>query len=66
MPLYHWEGRTAQGKVLKGEMEAASLEAVFARLRSQRIQPNPGLVKEKDLADRSTSQVWGLRLRPMT
>ncbi len=47
MPLYQWEGRTAQGKVLKGEMEAASLEAVFARLRSQRIQPNPGLVKEK-------------------
>ena len=47
MPLYQWEGRTAQGKVLKGEMEAASLEAVFARLRSQRIQLNPGLVKEK-------------------
>ena len=47
MPLYQWEGRTAQGKVLKGEMEAANLEAVFARLRSQRIQPNPGNVKEK-------------------
>ncbi len=47
MPLYQWEGRTAQGKVLKGEMEAANLEAVFARLRSQRIQPNPGHVKEK-------------------
>ena len=47
MPVYLWEGRTAQGKVLKGEMEAASLEAVFARLRSQRIQPNPALVKEK-------------------
>jgi len=47
MPVYLWEGRTAQGKVLKGEMEAASLEAVFARLRSQRIQPNPALVREK-------------------
>jgi type IV pilus assembly protein PilC len=47
MPLYQWEGRTAQGKVLKGEMEAGSLEAVFARLRSQRIQPNPAHVKEK-------------------
>ncbi len=45
--MYQWEGRTAQGKVLKGEMEAASLEAVFARLRSQRIQPNPAHVKEK-------------------
>lgn len=47
MPLYQWEGRTAQGKILKGEMEAGSLEAVFARLRSQRIQPNPAHVKEK-------------------
>jgi type IV pilus assembly protein PilC len=28
-------------------MEAANLEAVFARLRSQRIQPKPGNVKEK-------------------
>ena len=45
--MYQWEGRTAQGKVLKGEMEAATLEAVFARLRSQRIQPNPAQVKEK-------------------
>ncbi len=47
MPLYQWEGRTAQGKIMKGEMEAASLEAVFARLRSQRIQPNPAQVREK-------------------
>ena len=28
MPVYLWEGRTAQGKVLKGEMEAASADAV--------------------------------------
>ncbi len=45
--MYQWEGRTAQGKVLKGEMEAATMEAVFARLRSQRIQPNPAHIKEK-------------------
>ena len=30
-----------------GEMEAASQEAVFARLRSQRIQPIPARVREK-------------------
>ena len=47
MPLFVWEGRTAQGKVLKGEMEAVSPQAVFARLRSQRIQPIPARVKEK-------------------
>ncbi|MEE9144315.1 MAG: type II secretion system F family protein [Candidatus Binatia bacterium] len=47
MPVYVWEGRTAQGKVLKGEMEAVNQQAVFARLRSQRIQPVPARVKEK-------------------
>ncbi|MBI2986000.1 MAG: type II secretion system F family protein [Deltaproteobacteria bacterium] len=47
MPVFVWEGRTAQGKILKGEMEAVSQEAVFARLRSQRIQPIPARVREK-------------------
>ena len=47
MPVFVWEGRTAQGKILKGEMEAVNQEAVFARLRSQRIQPIPARVREK-------------------
>jgi type IV pilus assembly protein PilC len=47
MAVFVWEGRTAQGKIMKGEMEAASLQAVLARLRSQRIQPIPSRVKEK-------------------
>jgi len=47
MPVFLWEGKTAQGKVLKGEMEAANPEAVLARLRSQRIQPIPARVREK-------------------
>lgn len=47
MPLFLWEGKTAQGKVLKGEMEAANQQAVLARLRSQRIQPNPTRVRQK-------------------
>ncbi|MEK7229017.1 MAG: hypothetical protein AAB154_03130 [Candidatus Binatota bacterium] len=47
MPVFVWEGKTAQGKILKGEMEAASQDAVFARLRSQRIQPIPARVREK-------------------
>src|SRR5574341_2220246 len=47
MPVFVWEGKTAQGKILKGEMKAASQEAVFARLRSQRIQPIPARVREK-------------------
>ena len=47
MPVFVWEGKTAQGKILKGEMEAISQEVVFARLRSQRIQPIPARVREK-------------------
>ena len=47
MPVFVWDGKTAQGKILKGEMEAASQDAVFARLRSQRIQPIPARVREK-------------------
>ncbi len=47
MPVFVWEGRTTQGKVLKGEMEAQNQQAVFARLRSQRIQPMPTRVREK-------------------
>src|SRR5687767_4096613 len=47
MAVFVWEGKTAQGKVLKGEMEAINQAAVLARLRSQRIQPNPARVREK-------------------
>jgi len=47
MAVFVWEGKTAQGKALKGEMEAHNAQAVLARLRSQRIQPNPARVREK-------------------
>lgn len=47
MPTFVWEGRTAQGKTLRGEMEAANQQAVLARLRSQRIQPIPARVRQK-------------------
>lgn len=47
MPVFVWEGRTAQGRVLKGEMEAVNLDAVLARLRSQRIRPIPARIREK-------------------
>jgi type IV pilus assembly protein PilC len=47
MPVFVWEGKTAQGKILKGEMEALNQQSVLARLRSQRIQPIPTRVREK-------------------
>ena len=37
MPRFSWEGRVANGAVVRGEMEAPSREAVMASLRSQRM-----------------------------
>jgi type IV pilus assembly protein PilC len=47
MPVFAYEGRTASGKVLRGNMEAPSREAVINRLRAQRIQPNTNKIRER-------------------
>ena len=47
MAVFLWEGKTAQGRVLKGEIEAPNLEAVFAILRDRRIRPIPNRIREK-------------------
>ena len=47
MPIFLWEGKTAQGRVLKGEVEASNLEAVFSILRDRRIRPIPNRIREK-------------------
>jgi len=48
MPVFVWEGRTAQGRIIKGDnLEAPTLEAALARLREQRIRPIPNRVREK-------------------
>jgi type IV pilus assembly protein PilC len=47
MPVFAYEGRTTSGKVLRGNMEAPSREAVINRLRAQRIQPNTNKIKER-------------------
>ncbi|MDW7709324.1 MAG: type II secretion system F family protein [Deferrisomatales bacterium] len=39
MPVYKWEGRTRDGTVKKGTLEAASEAAVSANLRSQKLAP---------------------------
>ena len=61
MPVFVWEGKTAQGKVLKGEMEAQNQQAVLARLRSQRIQPVPTRVREKGKGLEREITIPGLR-----
>jgi type IV pilus assembly protein PilC len=47
MPRFLWEGKTAQGRVLRGEVEAPNLEAVFTVLRDRRIRPVPNRIREK-------------------
>ncbi|HEY2986080.1 MAG TPA: type II secretion system F family protein [Candidatus Binatia bacterium] len=66
MAVFVWEGKTAQGKVLKGEMEALSQQAVLARLRSQRIQPIPTRVREKGkgLEKEITIPGFGSKIKP--
>ena len=47
MPVFTWEGKSAEGKKMRGEMEAVSQLQVFNSLRSQRITPNTKRIKEK-------------------
>src|SRR5689334_1455660 len=47
MPMFRWAGVGANGESLRGEMEAATRQAVITRLRTQRINPSPEKIKEK-------------------
>lgn len=47
MTIFLWEGKTAQGRVMKGELEAPNPEAVFTVLRERRIRPIPSRIREK-------------------
>ena len=51
MAIFVWEGRTAQGRLVKGDnLEAPDLEAALTRLREQRIRPIASRVREKGKA----------------
>ncbi len=39
MPYYAWEGRARSGRVMKGEMQAPNIDAVYAQLNAQMITP---------------------------
>jgi type IV pilus assembly protein PilC len=47
MPMFRWQGVSPRGEVISGEMEAPTRDAVLARLRAQRIQPNPARIRER-------------------
>jgi len=51
MPVYIWKGKTRQGTVTKGEMEAATVEAVEAQLRGQMLTPVTVKAKPKDISE---------------
>ena len=51
MPVYIWKGKTRQGTVSKGEMEAATVEAVEAQLRGQMLTPVTVKAKPKDISE---------------
>ncbi len=47
MAIYTWEGRTQNGKALKGQMEAEGVQQVFDALKKQKITPNTQKIKEQ-------------------
>jgi len=49
MPEFLWEGKNRKGETQKGQMEAASEDAVKAQLARQRITPTKIKKKPKDL-----------------
>jgi type IV pilus assembly protein PilC len=51
MPVYTWKGKTRQGTVTAGVMEAANEEAVMAQLRGQMLTPVTVKAKAKDISE---------------
>jgi type IV pilus assembly protein PilC len=51
MSVYIWKGRTRQGSIKKGEIEAANEAAVMAQLRAQLILPVSVKEKAKDVSE---------------
>jgi len=51
MSVYIWKGRTRQGSIKKGEIEASNEAAVMAQLRAQLILPVSVKEKPKDISE---------------
>jgi type IV pilus assembly protein PilC len=51
MAIYIWKGRSRQGNIKKGEIEATSEAAVMAQLRAQLILPVSVKEKPKDVSE---------------
>ena len=51
MAIYQWKGRTRQGTLKKGELEATNEAAVMAQLRAQMLLPVSVKEKTKDISE---------------
>jgi type IV pilus assembly protein PilC len=51
MPIYTWKGRTRQGALKRGDMEALNEAAVMAQLRAQSLLPVSVKAKNKDVSE---------------
>ncbi len=47
MTVFVWEGKDKKGKVVKGEIEANSLQLAFNRLKAKGISPDSKTIREK-------------------
>jgi type IV pilus assembly protein PilC len=65
MPIYLWNGKTRDGAMKKGELEASSAEAVMGQLRSQGIVPGKVKEKPKDISEIFTFLQPGVTVRDL-
>jgi len=65
MAVYTWKGRTRQGTVKKGEIEAQSEAAVIAQLRQQSILPITVKTKPKDVSEYLPFLKQGITIRDL-
>jgi len=65
MPVYNWQGRTRQGTIKKGVMEASNDQAVMAQLRSQMIVPLKVKAQPKDVMEYLPWLQQGIKTREL-
>jgi type IV pilus assembly protein PilC len=61
MTTFQWEGLSAQGRRLSGQMRAANREAVLAQLRSRGVVPLPASVVDRRAEGRGLNRALSLR-----
>jgi type IV pilus assembly protein PilC len=65
MPVYIWKGRTRQGTIKKGEVEAVNEAAVMAQLRAQMLLPVSVKAKSKDVTEFLKFLKPGIKIRDL-